>query len=78
MRLADECMRRAPTRRWKQARDELREAIEHRGYDHTRGVFVQAFDRRELDAALLLLPTVEFVEWSDDRSRGRARPGRGR
>ena len=27
-RLADECMRRAPTRRWKRARDELREAIE--------------------------------------------------
>jgi GH15 family glucan-1,4-alpha-glucosidase len=67
LRLADECMRRAPTRRWKQARDELREAIERRGYDRKRGVFVQAFDRRELDAALLLLPTVEFVEWADER-----------
>jgi GH15 family glucan-1,4-alpha-glucosidase len=67
LRLADECMRRAPTRRWKQARDELRAAIERRGYDRKRGVFVQAFDRRELDAALLLLPTVEFVEWADER-----------
>jgi GH15 family glucan-1,4-alpha-glucosidase len=67
LRLADECMRRAPTRRWRQARDELREAIERRGYDRKRGVFVQAFDRGELDAALLLMPTVEFVEWDDER-----------
>jgi GH15 family glucan-1,4-alpha-glucosidase len=67
IRLADECMRRAPTRRWARARDELREAIEERGYDSDRGVFVQAFDRSELDAALLLLPTVEFVAWGDER-----------
>jgi GH15 family glucan-1,4-alpha-glucosidase len=67
IRLADDCMRRAPTRRWAQTRDELRKAIERRGYDRKRGVFVQAFDRTELDAALLLLPTVEFVAWDDER-----------
>ncbi len=67
IRLADECMRRAPTRRWKQARDEVREAIERRGYDRKRGVYVQAFDRPELDAALLLLPTVEFIAWDDEK-----------
>jgi GH15 family glucan-1,4-alpha-glucosidase len=67
IKLADDCMRRAPTRRWARARDELREAIERRGYDRKRGVFVQAFDRSELDAALLLLPTVEFVAWDDER-----------
>jgi GH15 family glucan-1,4-alpha-glucosidase len=67
IRLADECMRRAPTRRWKQARDRLRRTIERRGYDRKRGVFVQAFDRSEMDAALLLLPAVEFVDWRDER-----------
>jgi GH15 family glucan-1,4-alpha-glucosidase len=67
IRLADECMRRAPTRRWKQARDAIREAVESRGYDRKRGVYVQAFDRKELDCALLLLPTVEFVDWDDER-----------
>jgi len=67
IRLADECMRRAPTRRWKQVRDELRATIERRGYDSKRGVFVQAYDRKELDAALLLLPSVEFVDWDDER-----------
>ena len=60
-------MRRAPTRRWKQARDELRETIERRGYDWDRGIYVQAFDRPDLDAALLLLPTVDFVDWRDER-----------
>ena len=67
LKLADECMRRAPTRRWKQARDELRETIERRGYDGDRGIYVQAFDRPDLDAALLLLPTVDFVDWRDER-----------
>ncbi|MFL5831700.1 MAG: glycoside hydrolase family 15 protein [Solirubrobacteraceae bacterium] len=67
IRLAEECMRRAPTRRWRQVRDELKRTIERRGYDSKRGVFVQAYDRSELDAALLLLPTVEFVDWRDER-----------
>jgi GH15 family glucan-1,4-alpha-glucosidase len=67
LRLADECMRRAPTQRWERARDELREAIEDRGYDAERGVYVQAFDRPDLDAAVLLLPTVEYVAWDDER-----------
>jgi GH15 family glucan-1,4-alpha-glucosidase len=67
LRLADECIRRAPVRRWKRARDELRETIERRGYDRKRGVYVQAFDRKEMDAALLLLPSVEFVAWDDER-----------
>ncbi|HEY2436657.1 MAG TPA: glycoside hydrolase family 15 protein [Solirubrobacteraceae bacterium] len=67
IRLADECMRRAPTRRWKRARDELRRTIERRGYDRKRGVYVQAFDRKAMDAALLLLPRTEFVAWDDER-----------
>ncbi|MGZ4285091.1 MAG: glycoside hydrolase family 15 protein [Solirubrobacteraceae bacterium] len=67
IRLADECMRRAPTRRGKRARDELREDIDRRGYDSKRGVYVQAYGRKELDAALLLLPTVEYVAWDDEK-----------
>jgi GH15 family glucan-1,4-alpha-glucosidase len=67
IRLADECMRRAPIRRWKKARDEVRDEIEEHGYDSKRGVYVQAFDRTEMDAALLLLPTVEYVAWDDER-----------
>jgi GH15 family glucan-1,4-alpha-glucosidase len=60
-------MRRAPVRRWKRARDELHKTIERHGYDRKRGVYVQAFDRTNMDAALLLLPTVEYVAWDDER-----------
>jgi GH15 family glucan-1,4-alpha-glucosidase len=70
VRLADECMRRAPTRRWKRTRDELHEEIETRGFDRDRCTYTQAYDRPELDAALLLLPTVEYVDWRDPRMLG--------
>lgn len=57
----------APLDRWRQNRDALREAIEHQGYDHRRGVFTQAFDNTYLDSALLLLPRIGFVDYDDPR-----------
>jgi GH15 family glucan-1,4-alpha-glucosidase len=71
--LAEECARRAPVRRWRRAREEIRSAIETRGYDSERGVFVQCFDEPDLDAALLLLPVLGFVEFSDERMMRTAR-----
>jgi GH15 family glucan-1,4-alpha-glucosidase len=65
LRLAEECLRKAPERRWRRVRDELREEIEQRGLDD--GHFVQAFDHRGADAALLLLPTTGFVAADDPR-----------
>jgi len=67
LKLARACMRKAPERRWREARDEIREAIERRGYEKKRGIFVQAFDGHELDAALLRLPMVGFIDYEDDR-----------
>jgi GH15 family glucan-1,4-alpha-glucosidase len=60
-------MRKAPERRWQRARDEIREAVEAEGYDEGRGIFVQAFGERGLDAALLRLPTVDFIAYDDER-----------
>jgi GH15 family glucan-1,4-alpha-glucosidase len=67
LRLAEECARKAPTRRWEKAREEIRAATETRGYDSARGVFVQCFDEPALDASLLLLPVVGFVAFDDER-----------
>ncbi|HEX5307558.1 MAG TPA: glycoside hydrolase family 15 protein [Solirubrobacteraceae bacterium] len=67
LRLAKECARSAPTRRWRKARGEIREAIETHGYDKQRGVFVQCFDQSQLDSALLLLPVIGFVVFDDER-----------
>jgi GH15 family glucan-1,4-alpha-glucosidase len=67
IRLAEECLRQAPLRRWKSVRKAIRAAIERDGYDKKRGIFVQAFGSTALDSALLLLPTVDFVAWDDPR-----------
>jgi GH15 family glucan-1,4-alpha-glucosidase len=73
LRLAEECMRKAPVRRWQHACKEIREAIETRGFDADRRVFVQCFDESDLDAALLLLPRIGFVESDDERMVSTAR-----
>jgi GH15 family glucan-1,4-alpha-glucosidase len=67
LKLAEECLRQAPTRRWAKVRDEIRVAVEHDGYDSDRGVFVQSFGSKALDAALLLLPSVDFIPYDDPR-----------
>jgi GH15 family glucan-1,4-alpha-glucosidase len=67
IRLAEECLRRAPTRRWSNVRAEIRDAVESEGYDAQRGVYVQAFGRAELDSALLLLPLSGYLDWADER-----------
>jgi GH15 family glucan-1,4-alpha-glucosidase len=65
--LADESGHEVPRERWRSARDEIREAVETDGVDRERGVFVQAFGARDLDAALLRLPSYGFVDWDDER-----------
>jgi GH15 family glucan-1,4-alpha-glucosidase len=67
IRLAYECLRKAPVKRWEKTRNQIREAVEAEGYDEDRGIFVQAFTSKALDAALLLIPSVEFVPYDDER-----------
>jgi GH15 family glucan-1,4-alpha-glucosidase len=57
----------APLERWRVARDRMRAAIEKRGMDHQRGIFVRSFGAKDVDAALLLLPIAGFVPYDDDR-----------
>jgi GH15 family glucan-1,4-alpha-glucosidase len=57
----------APLGRWREERDAIRAAIEKRGIDHRRGIFVRSFGSRDVDAALLLLPSVDFIDYRDDR-----------
>jgi GH15 family glucan-1,4-alpha-glucosidase len=57
----------APLARWRVARDRIRAAIEKRGVDHARGIFVRSFGSKEVDAALLLIPITRFVAYDDDR-----------
>jgi GH15 family glucan-1,4-alpha-glucosidase len=65
--LARECARKAPERRWRKAAAEIRDAVESEGFDRSVGSFVQTFGSTELDAAVLLLPSVGFVDYRDPR-----------
>jgi GH15 family glucan-1,4-alpha-glucosidase len=55
--------------RWQKVRAEIRAAIDRDGVDPERGCFVQSFGSREVDASLLLLPIVGFVQADDPRMR---------
>ena len=56
-----------PVDEWKQARDAVRAEVERRGVSSRTGAFVQAYDTDEADAALLMLPSIGFVEYDDPR-----------
>jgi GH15 family glucan-1,4-alpha-glucosidase len=67
VRLAKECLRPAPTRRWASVAGEIKDSVEADGYDADLGIFVQAYGTTYVDAALLLLPGVGFLNYDDPR-----------
>jgi GH15 family glucan-1,4-alpha-glucosidase len=70
LKLAEQCLRKAPERRWRKARAEVREAVLSDGYDSRRETFRQAFGSRDHDAALLRLPYYGFIAYDDPRMLG--------
>jgi GH15 family glucan-1,4-alpha-glucosidase len=67
LRLAAEDGRKVPTERWISAREQIREAIDTRGVDPERGVFVRDFESADLDASSLRMPIAGYCEWTDER-----------
>ena len=70
LQLADDSMRRAPTKRWKAARDEIRHELETEGFDADANTFRQSYGSTDVDASLLLLPNFGFVAYDDPRMIG--------
>jgi GH15 family glucan-1,4-alpha-glucosidase len=54
------------TATWSKERDRLRETVKERGFDLGLGSYVRSYDSNDLDAALLILPLLEF---DDDPER---------
>jgi len=52
---------------WRQLREEIYDEVCERGFDKKLGTFVQAYGSDQLDANLLLLPSVGFLPVSDPR-----------
>ncbi|MDX2205304.1 MAG: glycoside hydrolase family 15 protein [Hyphomicrobiaceae bacterium] len=59
-----------PIGAWTAVRDEIRDDILENGFDHTRNTFVQHYGGTALDAALLLIPQVDFLPIDDPRVQG--------
>ncbi len=59
-----------PLDQWRALRQLIHEDVCRNGYDAEIGSFVQAYDSRQLDASLLLLPMVGFLPPTDPRVRG--------
>jgi GH15 family glucan-1,4-alpha-glucosidase len=59
-----------PFDRWRELRRTIHADVCERGFNREIGSFVQSYGSKELDASLLLLPTMGFLPASDPRIRG--------
>jgi GH15 family glucan-1,4-alpha-glucosidase len=70
VRLADGYGLTGDVARWRRTRDEVRDDVIAHGYDAEIGSFVIAYGSKELDAANLRIPLLEFLPASDPRVQG--------
>jgi GH15 family glucan-1,4-alpha-glucosidase len=56
--------------RWRDLRDRVRQEVLTKGFDSERNSFRQHYDTDEVDAALLMLPSVGFIDGDDPRMVG--------
>ncbi|HEY1531911.1 MAG TPA: glycoside hydrolase family 15 protein [Galbitalea sp.] len=59
-----------PADRWEKLRDELRDEIESKGWDPVLGSYTQFYGSGTVDASLLQLPQVGYLEATDARMVG--------
>jgi GH15 family glucan-1,4-alpha-glucosidase len=60
----------APLDRWREVRQRIHDDVCARGFNRKLNSFTQAYDSKDLDANLLLIPLVGFLPASDPRVRG--------
>ena len=59
--------------RWREIADQIHAEVCDRGFDRDLNTFVQAYDSKQVDASLLLIPLVGFLPADDPRVRGTLR-----
>jgi GH15 family glucan-1,4-alpha-glucosidase len=70
IRAVEEDNLRGPVDEWRRIRATVRDEVLERGFDDQRNTFVQHYETEEVDAALLLLSPVGFVDGDDPRMLG--------
>jgi len=68
--LAEQLKYKAPIEKWKSIRDKIHAEICARAFNHKKNSFTQAYGSEQLDAALLLMPSVGFLPGADARVKG--------
>jgi GH15 family glucan-1,4-alpha-glucosidase len=69
VKLAPHLGEHAKVEEWSGARDQIRTAVEERGWSEAKQAYAQSFDSDELDAAALVMPIMGFLPAGDDRMR---------
>jgi GH15 family glucan-1,4-alpha-glucosidase len=59
-----------PVEHWRELRDQVREEVMTKGFDAERNTFVQHYDTTEVDASLLTLSSIGFLDGDDPRMLG--------
>ena len=62
--------REGPVDEWRELRDRVREEVMEKGFSVGRNTFVQHYDTTEVDASLLTLSSIGFVDGDDPRMLG--------
>ena len=64
---------KGPVDTWRELRTAVKAEVMERGYNAQRGSFTQHYDTTEVDASLLILPSVGFIDAHDPRFLGTVR-----
>lgn len=59
-----------PAERWERLRDVIRAEIEHKGFDLKRNTYTQFYGSAGVDATLLQLPQIGYLDYDDPRMLG--------
>jgi GH15 family glucan-1,4-alpha-glucosidase len=59
-----------PAAHWREIRDQIHAEVCEKGFDADRNTFTQSYGSRALDAAVLLMPRVDFLPYEDPRVIG--------
>jgi GH15 family glucan-1,4-alpha-glucosidase len=70
IKLCEEFGREGPLKRWRAIRDEIHAQVCREAWNDQLGSFTQSYGSPQLDASLLLLPQVGFLQPEDPRTRG--------
>ncbi|HEX6466118.1 MAG TPA: glycoside hydrolase family 15 protein, partial [Terriglobales bacterium] len=69
LRIGKHCKAHANFEQWRSVREEIHRSIEEEGFDSQLGAYTQAYNAKDLDASVLRLPLLRFIESGHARMR---------